>query len=609
LALLRKTLKEYLFFTEPDKPDDFVLEEGKDEGNESCNDAVKDGSGEKREKTEKVRKSKGVIKKLFTPEREDTACYGYDSNADNSEKNESDVKKESKDPESIKRKTSISKDVARNLEYMRKVYNVPLNGDVVIREFEIAFKDKTIPAFSIFFDGLVDRMLVNESILKPLMLLSNIEIKGKEDDIADYVQKHILPQSQMLLEESYEKVIFGINYGCCAIFIDGVDKVFVADAKGWEHRGIERPNAELVIQGPQEGFGEILRINTALIRKILKDEKLIVEDILIGERSKTPCSMLYIKDIVNDSLVQEVRRRLKGVKIDHLIDSGELEQLIEDSTYLPTPQVIYTERPDRVSRYLANGRIAIIVSGSPFALVVPATMWNLFHATEDEYVRFPYANLLRVVRLFAIFLTLLLPGIYIAITNYHHEMIPTDLLLAIEASREKVPFPSVFELLIMEVSFELIREAGIRIPGPIGPTLGIIGALILGQAAVSANIVSPILIIIVAVTGIGSFAIPNFSLAYSFRLQRFAYIALGATAGFLGISFGLFIMFLWIAKAKSFGVPVLVPYGPTTADVNKGNIFRNPTWKQNRRPDDLNVKSKNSQQEISRQWKINEEEN
>ena len=217
-----------------------------------------------------------------------------------------------------------------------------------------------------------------------------------------------------------------------------------------------------------------------------------------------------------------------------------MEQFLEVSTFLPAPQMLLTERPGRVASYLAEGRVGIIVHGSPFVILAPVTLFNLIHSPEDYYLRYPYATLLRLIRILGIFFTLLLPSFYLAITNYHHEMLPTDLLLAIASAREKVPFPTVVSIVIMEIAFELIREAGIRIPGPIGPTLSIVGALILGQAAVAANLVSPILIIIVAVTAIGSFAIPDFSLGYSFRALRFINIILGSFAGLLGISLGIF---------------------------------------------------------------------
>lgn len=524
-------------------------------------------------------------------------------NHDKNDNTKSDDTNKYEDTDTDKDKAKIRKKLTENLKYMKRIYSIPINGDIVLREFDIVVKDKNIPAFILFYDGMTDRDVINNAILQPLMLLSNIDIKGDEKNIADYVKNHILPQNQLNVVQKYEDVINEINFGGCGIFIDGIDVAFACDVKGWEHRSVERPNSEQILRGPQEGFTEVLRINTALVRKIIKDENLIVEDFTVGKRSKTACSLLYIKDITNEFLVAEVRRRLENIKIDYLIDSGELEQLLEESSYSLVPQLMATERPDNVAAHIANGKIAVIMNGSPFALIAPVTLLELFHSPEDAYIRYPYVHLIRLVRYLGVLLSLLLPGIYIAITNFHQEMIPTDLVFAIEASREQVPFPSVVELLLMEIMFELIREAGIRIPGPIGPTLGIIGALILGQAAVAANIVSPILIIIVAVTGIGSFAIPNFSLGFTFRVFRFGYIFLGAISGFLGITVGLFLQGLMFVQSKSFGIPASVPFGPKTSS-KKGSerIFRLPIWKQERRADYLNTQKEKKQPKVSRKW-------
>jgi spore germination protein KA len=428
-------------------------------------------------------------------------------------------------------------------------------------------------------------------------------LKDTAESLEDYIVRQLMPHCQVSINKAYKKAVEEVNFGGCALFVDGLDVCFTADVKGWDHRGIEKPDNEIIIKGPQEAFNEVLRTNSAQIRKRLKDEDLIVEDVLVGKVSRTPCSIMYIKDVVNEALVADIRRRLEGIRVDYLLDAGALEQLIEDSTIYPSPQMISTERPDYVSELLVSGRVAIIVDGSPNVLVVPITAYDLMHSPEDNYIRYPYVNLLRYIRYIAGFLALLLPGLYVAVTNYHHEMIPTDLLLAIEASREKVPFPSLVEILLMELSFELIREAGLRVPGPIGPTLGIIGALILGQAAVAANIVSPILIIIVAVTGIGSFAIPNYSLAYSIRILRFAFIFLGVLAGFLGITMGLFIAGSWSTALKSFGVPFMAPLGPRTSNKFKNVIFKAPEWKMENRPDYLNTKKKKMQDKYSMQWK------
>jgi spore germination protein KA len=578
-------IKKHLLFSEVKEVEKFVIEET-EEDNEN---AEKIFGNESKDKPAMVR-NEGLLLNKKKASRNEDARHKEVEKSETSQKSEA------------VQTTEISKNLSDNLEHIKRVYNIPLNGDMILREFDIVVKEKAIPAFIIFFDGMADRSVINDNILTPLMVLSNMDVKGNEKNIANFVKNHILPHNQLKQVTEYKKVIEEVNFGGCGLFIDGIDSAFAADVKGWEHRGVERPNTEQTLRGPQEGFTEVLRVNTALVRKILKDEDLIVENLEIGKRSKTPCSILYIKDITNNSLINEVRRRIKSLRIDYIFDSGELEQYIEDNTFLPTPQILATERPDRTASLLAEGKVAIILQGNPFALVVPATLTSLIHSPEDAYFRFPYANLLRLVRIMGIVFALLLPGIYVAITNFHHEMIPTGLLFAIEASREKVPFPSVVEILIMEVSFELIREAGIRIPSPIGPTLGIIGALILGQAAVAANIVSPILIIIVAVTGIGSFAIPNFSLALAFRILRFVYIILGATVGFLGITVGLFIHGITLVSAKSFGVPIAVPFAPKTVRTWTDSLLRSPIWKQELRPDFQNTKKRAKQSKISRGW-------
>lgn len=586
MADYKKLIKSLLFFCEPERMDNFILKENE------------------RDKEPQYSEDKPAQKSEPKKKKNEDMLLNKTSEA----KQENGQKEESLDNNQAREKSEINKTLSVNLEYMKKVYSIPKNGDMILREFDIVVKDKVIPAFMLFYDGMVDRKVINDDILQPLMLLSNLDIKGDNKNIAQYIKSHILPHNQLKEAKEYRKIIDEINFGGCGIFVDGINVAFVADVKGWEHRNVSRPNTELVIRGPQEGFTEVIRVNTALIRKIIKDEDLIIENIEIGRRSKTPCALLYIKDIANDSLVDEMRRRLDNIKVDYIVDSGELEQFIEDSGLLPAPQLLSTERPDRVATLLAEGKVAVILNGSPFALVAPTTLSELVQSPEDLYIRFPYANLLRAIRILGILLSLLLPGMYIAITNFHQEMIPTDLLMAIEASREKVPFPSIVEILIMEISFELIREAGIRIPGPIGPTLGIIGALILGQAAVAASIVSPILIIIVAVTGIGSFAMPNFSLGLTFRLLRFAYIFLGGMAGFLGITVGLFIQGLFFASSKSFGVPITVPFAPKTSGAMDNELSRAPIWKQEMRADYLNTKDEKKQPKISRKWEQKDQE-
>lgn len=567
---LKQMIKNIVSFKEPEPDEHFILAEDE---NEKDNEKQ---LGQNKTGQQKKRKNEKML-----------------LNMDKIQKNSHEESKQDK---------RVSIHLSENFEFIKYKFSIPLNSDVVIREFDIIINGGALAAFIVFFDGMVDRKLINDNILQPLMLLSNLNIKSDEAGAAEFIRSHLIPHNQLNEVREYSRVIDEINFGGCAVFIDGIDSAFTADVKGFEHRSVERPNTELVIRGPQEGFTEVIRVNTALIRKRLKDEDLIVENIEIGERSKTPCAMMYIRDIANESLVKEVRKRLKSIKIDYLNTSGELEQFIEDSTFLAAPQVLSTERPDSAAISLTEGKVVVLVNGSPFAIAMPVSFHELMHASEDVYTRFPNTILLRLIRQLGLLMALLLPGVYIAITNYHQEMIPTSLLLAIGASRERVPFPSIAEIFMMEVAFELIREAGIRIPGPIGPTLGIVGALILGQAAVAANIISPILIIVVAVTGIGSFALPNFSLAFGFRFLRFGYIFLGSIAGFLGIATGLFIHGVMFCKSKSFGVPFMVPLGPVTSGSFIDSVFRYPLWKVEKRPDYMNTKDIRSQPKVSRGW-------
>lgn len=509
-----------------------------------------------------------------------------------------------------------------NLEYMQVRYNTLINSDIVIREFTLTARNKQYNAFILYIDGMVDSKIINDYILNPLMLknranifdgdqnkvvseavTNNITVKKvKKFDLADYIFNSLMPQNSVKKTNSFDEIISGVNSGNCALFIDTLDNAFDIEVKGFKQRGVESPNNELIVRGSQEAFNEVIRTNTSLLRRLVNNENLIIENIEVGKLSNTKCAVCYIKNIANNEFVAETKYRLNNVDVDYLISSGQLEQLIEDNGKCSLPQLIATERPDKATNYLLEGRVVIIVNGSPYCLIAPGTFIDFLSSPEDINLKYQFANLLKFIRVLAFILALLLPGIYIAITNFHQELLPTELLFAIVASRENVPFPIIFEIIVMEISFELIREAGLRVPTPIGPTIGIVGALILGQAAVDASIVSPILIIIVAITGIASFAIPDFSLSFHCRLSRFLYIILGYWTGLFGIAIGLFIHFAILSSLKSFGFPYLQPFIPVTK-INNNGIFLSPGWKREKRPDFLNTKREERQKHISMRWK------
>ncbi|MDD2402108.1 MAG: spore germination protein [Clostridia bacterium] len=500
----------------------------------------------------------------------------------------------------------VEPNLKTNKEYLDKIYSLSKNKDIIIREFYIAL-DPPLQAFVLFIDGLCDKNIINGSILKPLMVLLE-EVKEQDrkkvpigGNIAEYIRTHLLPGHDVRILDKYRDILDNVNFGGTALFIEGSSKCLVVETKGWDRRTVGRPEAEQVIMGPHEAFNETLRSNTGLIRKALRNEKLITEMVKAGSRNNTDVGIMYLEDLANPKLVDEVKRRITSIKTDYVGAAGVLEQFIEEDPFMISPQVLTTERPDRVVSFLVEGHVAIIIDGGPQILVVPITLFSLLHSPEDYYLRMPYGNFLRLLRIAAIFIAMLTPGIYVSVVNFHQEMIPTELLLAIAASHVTVPYPTIFEVFAMEFSFELIREAGVRVPGVIGNTIGIVGGLILGQAAVQAGIISPILIIVIAVTGLASFAIPNYSLSFGLRGIRFVFTILAAIFGFFGISGGLFLLLISLVSMKSFGVPFLAPIAPKTR-TEPDVVLRGPVWSMEERVDYLEPLDRHRQPEVSRGW-------
>lgn len=521
--------------------------------------------------------------------------------------------------ENLKQKVFPSIDV--NLEYIKVKYNSLINSDIKIREFDLTARNKVYKAFIVYIDGMSDSKSINRFILHPLMLKSrantfdssqevvstavanNITIKRvKKFNLVDYIYSCLIPLNDTKKTTTFEDIINAINFGECALFVDTIDTCFISDVKGFEKRSINTPSNEVVIRGSQEAFIESIRTNTSMIRRMVNNENLVIENSTVGTVSKTKCAICYIKDIANNNLVSEVKYRINNLDIDYIISSGQLEELIKENSKSSIPETLSTERPDTASTALLEGKVVAIVNGSPTAIIMPCTFFDFLTSPEDKNLNSNLANFLKLLRLLASLISILLPGLYIAITNFHEELIPTELLFSIISSRQSVPISIELEIILMVIIFELIHEAGIRVPSPIGPTMSIVGALVLGEAAVNANIVSPISIIIVAITGLASFSTPNFLLEFHFRLLRFAFIFLGALLGFLGISIGLFIYFSVLSSLHSFGVPYLSPYIPATKTNNNG-FFVSHIWKQEQRQDALNTKRKNKEADISMVWK------
>ncbi len=471
------------------------------------------------------------------------------------------------------KETKLSLLLEENHNFIKKMFTDC--SDVVVREFEI---EPNIPALILFVDGLVNTELLNET-MKSLMLL------GGGETAIERITGKILPVSQTQVADNYGDLLISVLSGDTALLVEGNAKTVLLGIRGTEKRSVGEPETETVVRGPKEGFVESLRTNTSMVRRKLKTPRLKMKSMTIGKESNTNIVVCYLDDLAMPSLVEEVTKRLELIHIDAILESGMIEELIQDNAYSPFPQMQYTERPDVIASALLQGRVAIIIDGTPFALVVPFVFMQIMQASEDYYERFQIGTLLRLLRYTFLFLSLTTPALYVAITTYHQDLLPTTLMLSIAASREAIPFPAVVEAFIMEITFEALREAGIRLPKAVGSAVSILGALVVGQAAVQAGIVSAPIVIVVSITGIASFTIPRYNGAIAIRMLRFPILIAGAVFGFYGIFFSLMILLGHLANLRSFGVPYLSPFGPMSAGDFKDALFRAPWWALKKRPE------------------------
>jgi spore germination protein KA len=507
-------------------------------------------------------------------------------------------------PKTKNTKEEIGKSLKNNLNNIKSILNN--NSDLIIREFKIS---DNYSCALIIIDGLTSGDYIYDYLLKTLMidirttnLLNNIStVNELFNNILDYMITLIDIKVSIYLEDLLDYLLAGNSI----LIIDGMAKYFVIETKGFTDRGVVEATSQTVVRGPKDSFNETLRTNTMLIRRRIKDKNLCVTERKIGTITKTNIAILYIKGIAKKTIVDEVHKRLDKINIDGVLDSSYIEQLIQDHRYSVFPTIHNTERPDSAAGALLSGYVAIIVDGSPYVLIVPCLFLTLLQTSEDYYHRFHFGTFIRIIRFIAMFLTLLTPAIYIAITTFHQEMLPTPLLINISCQREGVPFPAFVEALLMEITFEILREAGVRMPRAIGSAVSIVGALVLGESAVQAGIVSAVMVIVVSITAISSLIAPTYNLGITVRLYRFFFILLAASLGMFGITIGLMILGLKLTSMKSFGVPYLYPLSPTNKEGLKDSIVRFPLWTIKKRPNLISDYNETRQEKSSKKKKKN----
>ena len=472
-------------------------------------------------------------------------------------------------------------DLDRNLEAVKSILRD--SSDVTFHEFNFGH-DRRYRAALVFINSMTDKEEIHKNVLQPLMF-GSLMLSGDAD--MDFTRIENIRKNLISITENQKVVLLNdlvdnLLRGAAILLINGSKEALAIKSRKRETRSIDEPATEAVVRGPREGFIEDVNVNIALIRRKIKVPDLCVEKLVIGEKSKTDVYIVYIKSVADPELIEEVRTRLERIRIDAILESGYIEQFIEDDPWSVFPTVSNSEKPDKVVAKILEGRAAILVDGTPFALVVPMVFIESFQSVEDYYSRPFLASITRIIRFLSYIISTLGPAIYVALTVFHQELIPTQLLISIAEGRERVPFPAILEASLMIFAFDILREAGVRLPKPVGQTVGIVGAIVLGEASVQAGLISPIMVIVVSSTAIASFAVP--AQTDSGTILRYIYLALAGIAGGFGVITGLLVTLLHLASVRSFGTPYLWPVAPLNLSGMKDVFIRMPIWVQSGRP-------------------------
>ena len=434
----------------------------------------------------------------------------------------------------------------------------------------------------LYTDNIVDGEAIRESILETLMLDYRSE---QQTGMLSRLLEDAIAIGEVRQIQTVAEVCDGVLWGDTILLMEGDDFALQATTKKFPNRGVNKAETEVVVQGPKDSFMEVMAFNIVLTRRRIRDPRLKLKRKKAGRRSRTDVALMYMEDLVRPEVLRQVERQLDALSMEGVLDSGSVEQMLEKRKFSPFPQLQMTERPDKTAAALLEGRVVLLADNTPYAILLPATLNTFFQAAEDYYERWEIMSLIRMIRYGAAFLAVALPGLYIAFAVYHPQLMPTALALKIAATRENIPFSVIGEVLIMELAFELLREAGIRLPSPVSSTIGIVGGIIIGSAAVEAGIVSPAVVIVSALTGICTFVIPNVSVVSGIRISKYLVIALGAVLGLFGVWAALLLLIVHLAGLTSYGIPYLYPFCSSSINQDRDwedSIFRLPMlkWKE-----------------------------
>lgn len=469
-----------------------------------------------------------------------------------------------------------------NTQMLNRIFGE--NTDLVARNISLG-RTGMIPAVIYYIDNMIDPDRIDSSVMQPI--LTDGYTSGLFDGqqfLYEITAGNLITRAQMKKANDFKEIMEALLEGEVIFFAEGVEEGLIFNIKGYESRDIEKSDLEPSVKGPKDSFVEVMRINIGLIRRRIHSPNLTFKAFKLGRVTQTSICIGYIKGICSDKLLGEVYARINKIDIDGILDSNYIEEFIYDEPLSLFPQIRDTERPDVASAALLEGRVVVIVDNTPGAMVIPGELPSLFHAAEDYYDRYFFSSLVRILRILSCFVALFLPSLYIAICNFHQEMIPTKLLISILSARTGVPLSSFAEALLMEITFEVLHEAGIRLPRSIGQAVSIVGGLVIGQAAVQASIVSPLMVIIVSLTAIATFTIPQYNFSHPIRILRFPLMILTATLGFYGLMLGGLFILIHICSLRSFGIPYLSPLAPINGSKLKDAVIRSPWWMMLHRP-------------------------